>query len=541
MAANGATALAAENGLLGSIVEDLQRKLEASDAEVGGLRAQLKQTEDALLDVHEEGKQMKSRVGELEAALRSERKLRATLQQRVQRQAADSDATVQVLFAELCEVEQLWCAEVESGKGTQLRRAAEEAIEGMREAQAECTWLHEQLQLTLKETGGTSASDPAASSGAALRMRLASAPVPSLASRTPSSAAASHHGVDGVQDGSSGGGLAAVAAPGATSLVPVPSHVGTNPSATALRVAYVRAVQRCHELQMHAASSAASDASARGELLRCRERLVELQHEADGLRSQLRRLSASSSAPGSAPSSAPSSAHRAGAESLNAVAASPTGLCMTPPSPPEPEATPPAATPPAQAPPSSLSSRTRSATGMSGGGGGAGNGRGSSGGGGGGGRVSFGGGAGQGGTTTPASSNSARERRSTAPAPPPTTPAGARSAAGATGGASAASQGKGSSGAAAEASALRTELKRAHAHISALERALERREGEHRRDLEAWAGAEREAECAHRTMMSERAWVQSLDEMRLDDIGTILRLEQCLQQWQARFERKAAR
>ena len=164
--ASSQTSLAAENALLGSIVDDLQRKLEASDVELNSLRAQLKSTEDALLDVHEEGKQMQSRVGELEAALLSERKLRAALQQRLQRLIAGSDATEQVLSAELFEMEQLWCTEVESGQGSQLRRAAQEAIEGMREAQAECNWLHEQLQLTLKETANETGSRTSAVSAA---------------------------------------------------------------------------------------------------------------------------------------------------------------------------------------------------------------------------------------------------------------------------------------------------------------------------------------------------------------------------------------
>ena len=89
----------------------------------------------------------------------------------------------------------------------------------------------------------------------------------------------------------------------------------------------------------------------------------------------------------------------------------------------------------------------------------------------------------------------------------------------------------------AEVAALRTELARANAHIGALERALERRESEHRNDLDALERAEREAAASHRTLMSERSWVQSLDEMRLDDLSTIMQLEMRLQQWQTCFER----
>ena len=95
--------------------------------------------------------------------------------------------------------------------------------------------------------------------------------------------------------------------------------------------------------------------------------------------------------------------------------------------------------------------------------------------------------------------------------------------------------------AAAEATACaRAELSRVHAQLGTVERALQRRETEHRSDLEALCAAQRDAEDAHRTLMSERAWVASLDEMRLDDLSTIMSLEMRLQQWQARFEQPAA-
>ena len=51
---------------------------------------------------------------------------------------------------------------------------------------------------------------------------------------------------------------------------------------------------------------------------------------------------------------------------------------------------------------------------------------------------------------------------------------------------------------------------------------MERREVEHQADLDALYAAQREAEGTHRTLMSERAWLQSLDEMRLDDLSTIM-------------------
>ena len=82
---------------------------------------------------------------------------------------------------------------------------------------------------------------------------------------------------------------------------------------------------------------------------------------------------------------------------------------------------------------------------------------------------------------------------------------------------------------------MRAELGRSQAQVAALERALERRQAEHQADLAALTAAQREATETHRVLQSERAWVKSLDEMRLDDLRTIQQLELRLQQWQERF------
>lgn len=487
------TALADENTLLGAIIDDMQRKLsdhQQLESEVNELRAQLKQTEDALLDMHAEDKQLRERASHLDAALQPERKLRLALQHRVKCQAAEADATERVLADELATLERQWLAETDEGYASSLKIAAEEAIAGMHEAQAECKWLHEQLQAALKAdaTGGDG------SGSAALRMQLASSLAPAC---SPAAAALPAGSSSSIRSSREAHGLDAAtsarpAVDGTAALVAVdPLQAGAGGSnAHALRTAYVRAVQRCHELQLHSARSAESDANLRPELLRCRERIVELQHEADDLRTQLRRAAASRSECGGG---GYGGGHGGGHGGENA---SPRGVCMTPPSPAEPVAPPPTS---ALAPPQfSQGSRGGPDAPRTGGSGGR-------------------------GSTAHSSSGGARGSTACSTsyrAPPPVTPREASAAS-----------------ARAEAAALRTELARANAHIGALERALERRESEHRNDLDALERAEREAAASHRTLMSERSWVQSLDEMRLDDLSTIMQLEMRLQQWQTRFER----
>ena len=60
---------------------------------------------------------------------------------------------------------------------------------------------------------------------------------------------------------------------------------------------------------------------------------------------------------------------------------------------------------------------------------------------------------------------------------------------------------------------------------------LRQREAAHVKDLEALATVTRTALETEQTLQSERAWVLSLDEMRLSDLKTIQLLEARLRQW----------
>ena len=429
---------ATENALLGALVDDLQRQLAERPAakDMHALHEKLQQTEDALLDTHEECRQLRHRLNECDAALEPERRLRMALEQRVGQLTAAAEVSQRVLVGEVSHLEQMYAAEANHGYAAQLRNAAGTAVRGMHEAQAECTWLHEQLQTVLQEAalGGGGNKE-----GAALRQRLASAAAvkrKDLLDRTeskegmlvPRACAADPHAIDGTA------------------------------SASALRIAYVRAVQRCHELQMDAARIAESDTGLRPELLRCRERIAALQFEVDGLRRQARLTTEGHM---------PETAAEGKRESRDDT------ICLTPPSPTDE----PAAPPPAQP----ATARTSGVSGRSG-------------------------------RPTPASHRPLHSHK----ASPQPSSAG--------------------TAAMAEAAKLRVELSRANAKVGDLQRAMERREADHRADLQALYACQREAEGAHRTLMSERAWIQSLDEMRLDDLSTIANLELRLQQWQARFD-----
>ena len=69
-------------------------------------------------------------------------------------------------------------------------------------------------------------------------------------------------------------------------------------------------------------------------------------------------------------------------------------------------------------------------------------------------------------------------------------------------------------GGGAEAAALRTELSRARAYMSDLERALERRQADHHSDLEALCAAQRDAAASLRTLWkdSQRVISKSLSK-----------------------------
>jgi hypothetical protein len=463
MATTSAAALAAENTMLGAIIDDLQRaRPEADCAAVGHIQQQLRQTEDALLDMHEESRQMRASFHEQSEALQAvrrslgeERRATLLLQQRVHRLSSERAAAERVLTEELAQLERLWLAETNEGYATRLREAADDAVRCMHEAQSECRWLYSQLQAVLME---------APAGGAALRVQLASPPQAIATPAAPGSASSQHSG------GSRGGASVTSA-----------DLANADPSADAMRSAYVRAVQRCHELQLHAARAAEADATLRPELLRAFGRIAQLQAEVDSLR----RADGSAHATISPPTLDLLAADAAAAEGVPSLHHQ-----------------------------QATSGKSPSAPAV-------------------------------------ASSVSAQEQPQKSPLQPmqqqqqqqqllrggvTRSPAGAMGAAGSKPRIGTPGSGGGASAAAArETAGLRAELSRARAQVVSLERALEKRETEHKGDLDALCAAQRDAADSHRTLQSERAWVRALDQMRLDDMATIQLLEQRLEQWQGRF------
>lgn len=464
-----AMGLASENALLGALVDDLTRKLAEkklaeSPAEVEQLREQLRETEDVLLAKHEECQQAHAALRERDEALLPERQLHMSLKTHLEQFCATADVTEHVLRDEVAHLEQLYIAEYDDGYNARLRRANEDALQGMREAQAECKWLHEQLQSLLRES---ELSGKGSCTGTALRLQLAaggpkrSSHASAACASVEATTGAEQPGGGGMRGGGGMGGSGGCGDGGvmvANNASKVEHSSGAN--VNSVRTAYVRAVQRCHELQLHAARTAESDAALRPELLRCRERIASLQSEVHSLRAQARRSVAT-------PAKAAAAA-TVMVEEVDGVMDTPSGgqgLCMTPPSPAELVAPPPPSAPSAAAPAPAPRG-------------------------------------------TPGGGGAVRCAHKT---PLPQAQRRAQAHESSSGGA-----------AVAEVASLRSELARAHAKIGGLERAMERRECEHQADLDALYAAQREVEGTHRTLMSERAWVQSLDEMRLDDISTIM-------------------
>ena len=438
------SAALAENALLGRLIDELQKQQpKESDS---AMTKKMRETEDALLDMHQECQLMRTALREKDAALVATQRDRAQLQQAVRMQAA----TEAVLVAEIAGAEAAF--DDEKRRSHAFSQGGEEAIRGMRIAEKECRWLHEQMQTA---TGGSSSAR--------------------------------------------GGGA------------------GSMP---AMRTAYVRAVQRCHELQLHSARTAEAEAALRPELARACERIAALQGEVNALRvAQAARTTRAPAVAIEAPSSAKAAPPAPAATTSSST--TPSGLATLQPGHSRLNATPAAASeggfvsPPlrthelgfnrpirsggaswcgsvkmvaeADAPPPPRS--TRSGPGNSGSAG----------------RMSLGG------AGTPGSAGTGQPVRDS----PRCGHGGAPSA----------------SGAVSETAALRGELSRAHAQIGELERLLERRQVEHQSDLEALGTAQREAAASQRTLLSERAWVAELDEMRIDDIATIQTLETRLEQW----------
>ena len=102
----GASALSAENALLGKVVDDLQSQLahaqQTSDAAV---HTKLKQTEDALLDVHTECKQVREALRTKEQALLEVQRDCVRLRHLVQSQQAASSVTERTLSFEVASAE----------------------------------------------------------------------------------------------------------------------------------------------------------------------------------------------------------------------------------------------------------------------------------------------------------------------------------------------------------------------------------------------------------------------------------------------------
>ena len=257
--------LAAENAVLGSIVEDLQLQItqqREGAGEIAELQSTLRQTEDALLDMHDECKTVRASHAQAAEALKvaqrslgEERKARIVVQQQLRHAGSVQAVTERTMAEEVALLEREWLRETDSGFATQLREAAEDAVKGMHEAQAECRWLYEQLQTLL--AGGTIA--PAARA-AAEHPRF---PPPVPAGPAVATSGESAHSLD------------------------------------AMRGAYTKAVQRCHQLQVHAASADELDAPRRAELVAARERIAALQAELDVVRSQARRAAGSPAVGGS--------------------------------------------------------------------------------------------------------------------------------------------------------------------------------------------------------------------------------------------------
>ena len=433
--------LAAENALLGQIVEDLQRQLthapptgRAGDA---AAHEKLQQTEDALIEMNEDCQAMAAQKEEAvrakEVAVLETRRDRVKMQQALHAHIVRKSAVEKVLLAEVAQSEE--ALEEMSREASSLREGGEEAMRGMEEAQSECNWLHDQLQ-TLLDGKELSAS---------ARGRVAMLPSrESAASAIVSSA--------------------------------IVGGAGAGSTMQATRTAYVRAVQRCHELQLHAGRAAEAEAALRPELVKAMERIALLEAEGDALRSANARTAAAART--AAVGGASSAADACGVSPMPAppelATLNPSRLNATPS-----ELT----SPPLHEPtPSSRQARTGAPTGTWG---------------------------------RPKTLDSSGGRSSSA---------------GRRGGGGGGSGGGGPAGT-SETATLRGELARAHAYIGELEGQLERRGQDHQGVVESLCAAQRDATSALRTLQSERAWVAALDEMRLDDLKTIQQLESRLEQW----------
>ena len=261
-----AAALVEENRLLGDIVEDLRRG--AASVAVGAGSPQLRATEEALLDMHHECQSVRHALRKQADALQ-----RALQQLAAERRAhaAERAGWRQLRVGEHVLRGELAALERREGDGalhlqsevTRLREAAGEAVTGMREAQEECRWLHEQLRACL--------DDPSAAVGA-LRRQLTSLSVP-----PPPAAAAAP---------------ATAPLPRATD---VAAHRRAGEGALyAMRCSagYVQAVNRVHELQRHFARLCEHQGTLRPQLADALERLAAQRLDNHALRARVARAEA---------------------------------------------------------------------------------------------------------------------------------------------------------------------------------------------------------------------------------------------------------
>ena len=233
--ANANAALLDENRLLGTIIDDLkqQRQPGAPVVPPATTADLLRATEDALLDAHAENKVLRNALESEREAVRRMRGMLEGADHRLRAcafQQRQHLATEQVLVSEVALIErEQWLGDTDRAYVMRLRQAADDAVHGMEDAQAECRWLHGQLQKVLREARGPGGS----ALGSSLRAELSDArPVTSSGS------------TDGNDD-----------------------HVD------AMRAPYVRAVQRCHELQLHVARVAEEGDRLRPLLLGATERV----------------------------------------------------------------------------------------------------------------------------------------------------------------------------------------------------------------------------------------------------------------------------
>ena len=248
------------------------------------LQACLRQTEDALLDMHEECKVAKAALQIERDALRQTHQSSLVLQQHVRNQTRERAACERVLLLEVATLEREWEREMREGHSARLHAAAGEAVRGMHEAQAECRWLHDQLQAVLRDAdesggargvggGGVGVGGGVGRGGDGVGTGCAGRGASRGDHGTRSVALALREATGGGGGGGGGAGAATDADEGGTA---------------SMRADFVRAVQRCHELQNHVAAVAEHDASVRPRLLRAHERIVAQQLEIDKLREALR-------------------------------------------------------------------------------------------------------------------------------------------------------------------------------------------------------------------------------------------------------------